>query len=71
MDPRIAAALAKLESGGWSLTLDGFARRACKIKQKPTAKEYAELKRLMDGTGLPSRMVKYGGGTFPVWDYQK
>lgn len=65
-DPRIQAALGKLEHGGWSLTVNGFARRAVGTKSKETDKE---LRDLMMETGLPHRRITYGGAGFDVWDY--
>lgn len=72
-DPRLpilVAAIAKLEPGGWSLTVGGFACRALKIK-KPTPAETRELRDLMNQTGLPARRVKYGSDMIDVWDVQK
>lgn len=70
MDPRISAALDKLEHGGWSLTVSGFAARALKIKS-PTPREKSMLRDMMNQTGLPLRRVKYGSDFIDVWDYEK
>lgn len=66
----LVAAIAKLDPGGWSLTVGGFACRALKIK-KPTPAEERELRDLMHQTGLEHRRVKYGGGYIDCWDIQK
>lgn len=71
MDQRIKSALDKLEHGGWSLTVAGFARRALKMKLPMSAKDRAEATRLMHATGLGHRRVKYGTTMIDVWDYQK
>lgn len=69
-DPRISAALDKLEHGGWSLTVSGFAARALKIKS-PTAREKSMMRDMMNETGLPMRRVKYGDDYIDCWDLQK
>lgn len=70
VDPKITAALDKLDHGGWSLTVAGFAARAMKIKS-PTARDKSMLRDMMNETGLPLRRVQYGDGFIDVWDYQK
>jgi hypothetical protein len=70
MDKRIAIALAKLERGGWSLTVGGFARRALRMKGPPmSASDRREAHALMMATGLPHRRVPYAGTAVDVWDY--
>lgn len=63
--------LGKLAPGGWSLTVNGYAKRAMKIKHDLSAREYGELRDLMHATGLPHRRVKFGGKMIDVWDFQK
>jgi hypothetical protein len=65
----LKAAIAKLEKGGWSLTVDGFARRALRMKAPLSFAERAELKALMNATGLPPRRILVGMA-LDVWDYQ-
>ena len=64
-DPRITAALSKLDHGTYSLTVAGFARRAVGARAKETDRE---LHALMMATGLPHRRITQG---IPVdcWDY--
>lgn len=72
-DPRLSilvAAIGRLEPGGWSLTIGGFAKRALKMKSVTPA-ETRELRDLMNQTGLPTRRVKYGSDMIDVWDIQK
>jgi hypothetical protein len=64
----IVSALGRLERGTWSLTVHGFARRA--IRQKELSASAAiELRRIMDGLGLPHRRVPIDGVLTDVWDY--
>lgn len=72
-EPQVAllrAALAKLDSGGWSLTVGGFARRALKMKAPLSPKDYAACKAAMNQLGLEHRRVPYSGQMLDVWDYQ-
>lgn len=66
----LKTAITKLDPGGWSLTVNGFARRALKMKPPLTKKQETELSDMMDKTGLVRRQVKYGSGFISVWDYQ-
>ena len=66
----LVAAIAKLDSGGWSLTVGGFACKALKIK-KPSPADLRDLRDLMNETGLEHRRVKYGSDMIDVWDIQK
>ena len=70
VDPKIAAALDKLDHGGWSLTVAGFAARVMKIA-KPTARDKSMLRDMMNETGLEMRRVKINGDWTDVWDIQK
>lgn len=70
IDPKITAALDKLDHGGWSLTVAGFAARAMKIKS-PTARDKSMLRDMMNETGLETRRCIVGGEWVDVWDYQK
>jgi len=70
IDPKITAALDKLDHGGWSLTVAGFAARAMKIKS-PTARDKSMLRDMMMETGLEHRRVKYGDDMIDCWDVQK
>lgn len=63
-DARIAAALSKLSHGSYSLTVEGFGRRA--LGKKPTDKE---IQAAMRATGLPERRVPAPQGMVTVWDY--
>lgn len=67
---KLQAAIAKLDQGGWSLSVTGFAARALKIKTPLTFKQKSELRDLMHQTGLEHRRVMYGGEMIDVWDYQ-
>lgn len=67
----LKAGLAKLDNGGWSLTVHGYAVRTLKIKGKISPKQFAQLRDMMHATGLPHRRVPYGGQNIDVWDYQK
>lgn len=67
-DPRITAALAKLEHGSWSLTVAGFARKALKMPTPMSAKDRAVAHAAMMATGLPHRRTRYGV-IIDVWDY--
>lgn len=69
MDERIKTALAKLEKGGWSLTVGGFALKALKLK--PSAANRAIARSAMMETGLELRRVEYCGKWIDVWDFQK
>lgn len=72
MDNRIAAALSKLDRGGWSLTVEGFARRALKLAHPLTGRQKEMLRRLMMDSGLPYRRVPgpTAGQALDVWDYE-
>lgn len=64
MDPRIAKALSRLDHGSYSLTIDGFGRRALG--------KNADLKDIllaMRSTELPERRVPGPNGLVTVWDY--
>ncbi len=64
MDPRLRKAIDRLSHGSYSLTIEGFARRACGAK--PTDKELTDL---MRATELPERRVPGPNGLVTVWDY--
>lgn len=67
-DSRIAAALAKLDHGSWSLTVAGFARRALKMSHPMKLTERTRARDLMMATGLPHRRVKCDDGMIDCWD---
>lgn len=64
MDARIEKALSKLDHGSYSLTVEGFGRRA--FGKTVSDKQIAEL---MRQSGLPERRVKGPAGMVSVWDY--
>lgn len=68
-DPRITAALAKLDHGTWSLTVGGFARKALRMPDPMTPADRKAAHQIMMETGLPHRRVPFGGGMVDVWDF--
>lgn len=68
IDPRIAAALAKLDHGTWSLTVGGFARKALRMSAPLSHKDRATARAAMMATGLPYRRITAGIPT-EVWDF--
>lgn len=65
----LKAALGRLERGGWSLTVNGFARKALRLPEPLSPSLAAELRMLMHGLGLRHRRVPYAGAMGDVWDY--
>lgn len=64
MDPRIRKALDKLDHGSYSLTIEGFGRRAL-----GKSADEREIRAAMQASGLPERRVPGPVGMVSVWDY--
>lgn len=64
MDPRIQKALSRLDHGSYSLTIDGFGRRALGKNADPR-----DIIQAMRSTELPERRVPGPNGMVTVWDY--
>jgi hypothetical protein len=71
MDPRIKSAVDKLDPGGWTLTVAGFARRSLKMKLPMSSANRREARALMvEAFGEPRR-VPHDGVMVECWDLQK
>jgi hypothetical protein len=64
VDKRLELAISKLDHGSYSLTVQGFARRAVGAKSRETDRE---LFALMMDSGLPHRRIT-AGIPLDVWD---
>jgi hypothetical protein len=67
-DPRITKALSKLDHGGWSLTVTGFACRALGFRPPYTETQKRQARDAMMASGLPHRRTQYGI-IIDCWDY--